>query len=514
MNYTRGHGKTRCKTIKKYPADVRHQNSKVHTSQATQNLPCIGQECHEVAEFIESLMDDSVNPCTDLYRHVCARWIKDTKRPSSFMTDAAQDFSETLHEALSRAYLHGENHELMQNAAIFYNSCLTYLEKDARIKATTDELFEALNISVSKWLIRDDPMQFFRDVLRLSLVHRFHTLLAFIVIEDSGIVSLKVTRWYPLHNFIPPGHMDRLKEYVSRFITVVGKDKASDARRRRDSHSGQESRNFTNANDSEQRLQDAECETFPAKTWIEVLRQELSLTENVPIIVSGMYTICKELNEVLVQANLKKKAVLCNSGKKVTPTDFVSNVVNLYVRDIKNCLLPSVDSRADLGLKQLLLGTDLAAHRSIIVVPPTFTVPPWYYRHVEDDKYINIAMIQDCYARHSASLHTKLNDTQFDHAFSVMESLRVAYEVKRHYDRDLVSRYKPRLISSNLLFYKRACLMLCTTQDTTPFDLHTTDFETAYASCILAAANAPTFIDIFGCDAGDTMTVISSCYVH
>ncbi|KAL3183547.1 hypothetical protein MRX96_033655 [Rhipicephalus microplus] len=602
------------------------------TTTKTDAVNVVKQRLILVAEFIESLMDDSVNPCTDFYRHVCARWIKDTKRPSSFMTDAAQDFSETLHEALSRAYLHGENHELMQNAAIFYNSCLTYLEKDARIKATTDELFEALNISVSKWLIRDDPMQFFRDVLRLSLVHRFHTLLAFSVIEDSGIVSLKVTRWYPLHNFIPPGHMDRLKEYVSRFITVVGKDKASDAVVEEILILDKNREIFTNANDSEQRLQDAECETFPAKTWIEVLRQELSLTENVPIIVSGMYTLCKELNEVLVQAklvaralymlalvsrsvlsvdhvqnedrdaysvrhkcyvemqfafedtwlhllsgilnvtkgveevvdaymattrerlksrvaawtwmaeedrraaikqlnkihlvrfygaSLKKKAVLCNSGKKVTPTDFVSNVVNLYVRDIKNCLLPSVDSRADLGLKQLLLGTDLAAHRSIIVVPPTFTVPPWYYRHVEDDKYINIAMfvthlahrvlssaifgrladtygwsnatlanyfrIQDCYARHSASLHTKLNDTQFAHAFSVMESLRVAYEVKRHYDRDL---------------------------DTTPFDLHTTDFETAYASCILAAANAPTFIDIFGCDAGDTMTVISSCYVH
>ncbi|KAL1425619.1 hypothetical protein MTO96_019044 [Rhipicephalus appendiculatus] len=612
----------------------------------------------KVAELIESLMDHSVDPCTDFYRHVCGRWVKDTKRPSSFMIDAAQDFSDTLHEALSRAHLHGENHELMQNAAIFYNSCLTYHEKDADIKATTDELFEALNISVSKWLNENDPMQFFRDVLRLSLVNRFHTLLAFSVFEDSGIVSLKVTRWYPLHNFIPPGRMDRLKVYVSRFVNVVGKDKASDAVVEEILILDKNRAIFTYADDSEQKLQDVECETFPGKTWIEVLRKELSLAENVPIVTTGMESICKELNEVLVNtksvaralymlalvsrsvlhvdytrsedrdaypvrhkcyldmqfafedtwlhllggllnitkgilevvdaymaitgeqlksrvaawtwmaeedrqaamkqltkihlvrfygASMTKQAVQCSSGKKLTSTDFVLNVVNLYVRDIKNCLLPSVDRREDLGLKQFWLGTDLVAYRSDVVVPPMFAVPPLYYRHVEDDKFINIVVlvthlarrvlssaifgqlantygwsngtfanysrIQDCYARNSASLHTKLNDSQFDRAFSVMESLRVAYAAKRHYDRDIVSRNKPRLISSNLLFYKRACLTLCTAQGA-PFDLYTVDFETAYASCLFAAANAPTFIDIFGCHAGDTMTAISSCYVH
>ncbi|XP_037525609.1 endothelin-converting enzyme 2-like [Rhipicephalus sanguineus] len=584
----------------------------------------------QVAELTESLMDHSVNPCTDFYGHVCGQWIKNTKRPSSFMIDVAQNFSDTLHEALSRPHLHGDNHELMQDAAIFYNSCLTYLKRDADIKASTDELFEALNISVSKWLNENDPMQFFRDILRLSLVNRFHTLVAFSVIEDSGNVTLKVTRWYPLHNFIPPESMDRVKEYVNRLFKVVGEDKASDTVVEEVLKLDKNRGIFVDADDSGPKLQDVQCQTFPGKTWIEVLHKELSLAENVPVVTTGMDTICKELNEVLVKtksvaralymvalvsrsvldvdytqsgnsdayrvrrkcylemqfafedtwlhllsgllnvtkgneevidaymgitgkqvksrvaawtwmaeedrraaieqftrirmvrfygASMRKQAVRCSSRKKVTSTDFVSNVVNLYVRDIKSCLLPSVDRRDDLGLKRFLLGTDLVAYHSNVVVPPMFVLPPLYYRHVEDDKFINIAVfvnnlaskviystldrgadtygwsngtsanysrIQDCYARQTANLHAKLNDSQFDRAFSVMESLRIAYAAKRQYDRDLDA----------------------------PVDLNTMDFESAYASCLFAAASAPTFIDIFGCQAEDTMTAISSCYVH
>ncbi|KAH6924855.1 hypothetical protein HPB50_025732 [Hyalomma asiaticum] len=242
----------------------------------------------------------------------------------------------------------------------------------------------------------------------------------------------------------------------------------------------------------------------------------------------------------------RQRAVQCSSGRELTSAGFVSNMAKLYVRDIRNCLLPSGHTGDDLALKQLFLGTDVTMHGSKVVVPFMFFVPPLYYRHVEDDNFINVATfgmhlaskvihsildrgadthgwsngtfasylkIQDCYALESAKLHGKLNDSQFDHALSFMESLRVAYALKRHYDRDLVNRNTPRLISSNVMFYKLACLALCTSHDA-PFDLNTLDFESAYASCLLGAANAPTFIDIFGCRAGDTMTAIRSCYAH
>ncbi|XP_065310553.1 neprilysin-1-like isoform X2 [Dermacentor albipictus] len=634
------------------------------TRQATRNLPCVGQECHEVVEFTESLMDHNVNPCSDFYRHVCGRWINNTKRPSSFMIDVAKNFSETLHEVLVRAHVHGENHELMQNAAIFYNSCITYLKADADIQASTDELFKALNISISKWLTETNPMQFFREVLRLSLVNRFHTLLAFSVIDDKGNMSLKVRRYYPLHIYATPDRKENFHEYMNRFIKVIGKDYASDTVVEEVLSLDKNRKNVTEDGEPEMRLSEIECQSFPGKTWIEVLQKELSLPENVSIITVGINTICGELSDVLVNtksaaralyimalvsrsvlqqdymlsdnrdayavrnacyqmmrlafedtwlhllssllsinkgieeivdvyvttiaeeiksrvanwtwmadedrraaleklarirlvrfygASMTKQAVQCSSGRKVTSAGFVSNVVNLYVRDLKNCLFLSVDRSDDLGLEELLLGTNLMVHSAkfAVVVPPMFAVPPMFYRHVEDDKFINVAVLgiqlvrkvlslivdrgartkggatagwsnstltvysafQDCYARESAKLHAKLNDDQFDHAFSVMESLRIAYAVKRRYDRDIVSRKKPRLVSSNSMLYKRACLTLCTAQGA-PRDGNTLDFETAYASGLLAAANAPMFIDIFGCQAGDTMAAINSCHVH
>ncbi|XP_037580664.1 neprilysin-1 [Dermacentor silvarum] len=633
------------------------------TRQATTNLPCIGQECQEVVEFTESLMDPNVNPCSDFYRHVCGRWINNTKRPSSFMIDAANNFSETLHEALIRAPVHGENRELIQNAAIFYNSCLTYLKTDADIQASTDELFKALNISLSKWLTETDPMQFFREILRLSLVNRFHTLLAFSVIDDKANVSLKVERWHPLHNSLTPERNESFHEYMSRLIKAIGKDYATDAVVEEVLNLDRNRENITEKDGQPKtRLPEVECQTFPGKTWMEVLQKDLSLPENVSIITVSINTICKELNDVLVKtksaaralyiialvsrsvleldymlsenrdalavrnvcyqmmqpafedtwlhlissllsitkwieeivdaymttiaeqikirvanwawmaeedrratlkklakihlvrfygASMTKQAVQCSSGRKVTSAGFVSNVVNLYVRDIKKCLFLAVDRSDDLGLEKMLLGTDLIVNRAkvAVVLPPMFAVPPMFYRHVKDDKFINIAVLgiqlarkvlfiivdrgartettagwsngtlknyvafQDCYARESAKLHAKLNDHQFDHAFSVMESLRIAYAVKRHYDRDIVSRNKPRLTSSNLMFYKRACLTMCTAQGA-PRDGNTLDFETAYASGLFGAANAPMFLDIFGCQAGDAMAAINSCHVN
>ncbi|KAH6924856.1 hypothetical protein HPB50_025733 [Hyalomma asiaticum] len=452
-------------------------------SRATKNLPCIGQQCQEVVEFTESLMDHSVSPCTDFYRHVCGLWIKDTKRPSSFMIDVAQNFSDTLHEAFSRANIHGGNHELMQNVATFYNSCLTYLERDADIKASTDELFE-----------------FFHNILRLSLVNRFHTLLAFSVIDDDGNVTLKVTRWHPLYDLIQPQRTDSLKKYVSRFIKVVGKDNASDAIVEEVLKLDENRPMLMDIGELGPKLQDVQCENFPGKTWIEVLHKELSLAGNVPIITAGMGTICKELNAVLVKTNSvakalyvlalvsanilhveykqsenrdtytvrhrcyvqmqfafedtwlhllsvllnitkriegvvdaymativgqvksgmaawtwmseedrhaaleqfakihlvrfysgsmtalhRQRAVQCSSGRELTSAGFVSNMAKLYVRDIRNCLLPSGHTGDDLALKQLFLGTDVTMHGSKVVVPFMFSVPPLYYRHVEDD---------------------------------------------------------------------------------------------------------------------------------
>ncbi|KAK8774252.1 hypothetical protein V5799_011210 [Amblyomma americanum] len=252
---------------------------------------------------------------------------------------------------------------------------------------------------------------------------------------------------------------------------------------------------------------------------------------------------------------MSKEAIQCTSGRQVSDTSFVSNMVRLKYRDVSNCTSLSV-SRNEALIRQILLGNELTVDpsRLMVTLPPMYVVPPMYYRQVEDDKFINIAVLgtqfarkvvslvdrssslqattgatknatsswskgtlanysafQDCYNNKSAHLHEKLNGEQFDDAFSVMASMHIAFEGKRDYERDYVKKSTNRMRASNAILYKRACLSLCTARGAAQ-DANTLDYTTAYAACLFGAANAPSFAETFDCKPEETMSSIGRCY--
>lgn len=641
--------------------------------------PCVSVECQKVVRLTESFMDHSVSPCRDFYRHVCGHWMRDSRHPSSFMIDVARNLTDVWYQAFTKDYTTGDYHELRQGAALFYRSCLTFLAQQTDIAAAAQELFKALNLSVSKWLAETSYKHFFHSVLYLSLVSRFPTLLSIDATISETNKTLQIRRWPPFHALVRPMYHDQLSEYMRNAVKVIGKEQASDVVIKEVL-----SLDITRAkraildDTSEQRLDDTRCRGFAAKFWRKVLEKDLSLPEQVTITIVQPDAICKDLNAVLVNtrsvarpvyilslvvghilkydyelsknraaeainnvcymataeahediwlhlmssflyinkeievafdayinfiaasmkiavrsrswmserdrsatlgklsrihtsrfygADMTEQAVECYSSKQIKVDGFVSNMVALRTRDVKKCLFVPGINISGYNDRRILMGrgifTDPVSLR--VYVPASFAVAPLYYRRVNGDKFVNIAVVvmhmarkvlalldrktfnpamttaggiapadnkttdagshwnvstlanyssmQRCYSRVSRSFHEHLRDDQFDDAFSVVEAMRLAHDAKCAYDRRIVAKKKPRVRSSDAVFFKRACLSLCTSRNASRDDTNTLDFATAYASCLFGVASLPQFAEAFGCKPGDPMWTINSCCV-
>ncbi|KAK8786145.1 hypothetical protein V5799_007493 [Amblyomma americanum] len=633
-----------------------------------------------VVRLTDSYIDHNVGPCRDFYRHVCVRWMQDTKNPSSFMIDVTRNLTEVWHQALTKDYSKGDYYELRQNAAFFYRSCLTFMEQQTDIAASAQELFKALNLPVSKWLTETSWEQFFHNVLHLSLLSRFHTLVCIEAILSETNRTLQIRRQPPFHDLVRPMYHDHLANYVRHAVKVIGKDQASDAVIEEVLNLDiTRAKRTIQGTTSEKRLDDITCQSFPVELWRKVLQKDLPLPEKITITITQSGEICEDLQAVLVDthsaarpiyiltllaghvlkydyelsenraadaiknvcylatteayediwlylmssflsinkaieeafdtymdfivarmnilvrrrswmsdhdrkatveklsrvrmsrfygADMTEQAIQCHSSKPVEINGFVSSMVALRARDVKNCLFLAAINSSSYNDRKILLGSEMVADPESlkVYVPASFAVPPLYYRHVKDDQFINIAVVvvhlarkvlslldrktfnsaatttavmaavsnetttglgshwsqstlknyssmQQCYARVSTNYHEHLRDDQFDDAFSVVEAIRLAHDAKQEYDRYIVTKNKPRVLSSNAAFFKRSCLSLCTSRNASRDGPNTLDFTTAYASCLLGMASLPQFAEAFGCKPGDPMWSISRCCV-
>ncbi|KAH7933677.1 hypothetical protein HPB49_015626 [Dermacentor silvarum] len=186
------------------------------------------------------------------------------------------------------------------------------------------------------------------------------------------------------------------------------------------------------------------------------------------------------------------------------------------------------------------LAVDPAAGK--IMVPHMFAVPPMFFDDLPGASYANIALLgvqmarkalglligtqaagsswsnetataygalRKCYADQSAAFHAPLEtEQQFDEAVAAAVAIRLAY------------RYKPLIgegssvddakLSSEELFFKRACLSLCAGGKPRQ-DFNSLEKDVASAACTLAASSMPEFHKTFGCRDDDPMVAPKLC---
>lgn len=642
------------------------------------SLPCVGEECHEVVLKADWLMDRHIKPCRDFYRHVCHHWIDKpaNKPPTSFMIDMAHNYTKIWHRKLTEDHIKGDYAPLKQDASQFYHSCLVFYEAPLDVDAVTEELFHALQLPLNKWLKEKRPENFFHDIIRLSVVNRFHSLVSTTPIVTDSDKTLLIRRESPFHLLVNPIHERHLGQYARGVLKAIGKKQASDAiidevlkldlkRARMVVEDGR----------TERSIEEFDCQRFPTSMWRRALRKALSAKEQeVHVEIEAPDIICEDLNAVLVRtttlarplyvlallavpvltydyelsgerdwvavkgacyratgvafedvwlqllssflavsnsvekavdaymdliklrvrdhlrdrnwmseqdrsatlgrlakvrltrfrgAGLTVRAVMCYSDKFSVTANFTSNMVALRSRDVQKCLFYPEFSGSDARVVQILAGTDVVADPGTLTVylPVSFTIPPMYHRRVDNDKFVNTALmgvqlarkvmsllgrksfnppavvdngtttpsaakpdgwrpgtlnnytaIQKCYEGVSASYHRRLDDSQFDDAFAVVDAVRLAYAAKREYDVDVVRRNEKRLTDSNAAFFKLACLSLCASRDVVP-DANALDFEASYAACLFGVSALPQFAQAFQCRSGDRMWNLNRCCV-
>lgn len=643
---------------------------------ATDNLPCVSQECQEVVAMTERLLDQDVRPCDDFYRHVCGHWIKNVTHPSSFMVDAERNFSLARHQALMRNYGTGSEHVLLNASAAFYQSCLAFLGNKVDAKAATEELFKELNITVSEWQAQADPKWFFAKVIHLSLVHRFHTLLSIgILARENATMTILVERTKPLYALAKPGNDAALATYLRELLMTISKKLADDKIIEEVLKLDRSRPNETLDLDEIKKvgLEPTACPEFSSALWTETVGRYMGINGSRFARVMNYDSVCDDLENVLVSTKSKarplylllivstdvlrydfplhagraehvvrelcyraiaeafgvlwqplmsrflqvsesveqqvdhyvgyakaymnklvhtrtwmgeadrnatlakiakmrvarfhggvmaKRDVDCFGKKSVTSAGFVSNMVRLRtVQDVKNCTFIA-PNRTEGRIRLKLLDTTLAMDRDAltVVLPHFFAVPPMFYRQVNDDEFINIAVtgtqlarrlfslidrtsvdtppstgaenvtrlargwsfgtlanfsaIQRCYERVTKfkGFHEPLTDAQFDEVFNVMDAVRMGHAGKNEFEPELVAKNKHRVRASDAMFFKRVCLSLCTHRDAPP-NANVPGFATAYASCLFAVASLPQFAQAFRCDSSDIMWRINRCCV-
>ncbi|XP_065299858.2 uncharacterized protein [Dermacentor albipictus] len=186
------------------------------------------------------------------------------------------------------------------------------------------------------------------------------------------------------------------------------------------------------------------------------------------------------------------------------------------------------------------LAIDPAAGK--ITVPHMFAVPPVFFDDLSGASYPNIALLgvqmarkmlglligsqvagyswsnetataysalRKCYADRSAAFHAPLEtEQQFDEAVAAALAIKLAY------------RYRPLMgegssvddpkVSSEGLFFKRACLSLCAGGQLRQ-DFNSLERDVASAACTLAASSMPEFHKTFRCRDQDPMAAPKLC---
>ncbi|KAK8774253.1 hypothetical protein V5799_011212 [Amblyomma americanum] len=272
----------------------------LHTEEMI-DLACVSNACRQVAAYLESVVDPSVSPCDDFYRHVCGRWQRTSPPLRSFMAEVAHNFSETRHAALVRERQEGA---VERAASLLYRSCLDFYGRPADLVAAARSLFKELDISPQSWMKETTPEAFFADILRLSFVYRFNSLFK---------ITSRTTR-NETHYIIdrPPSfaqrtgadhaNVDTLRQYLrSLLVAAAHENVTSSVLEQVAILDSERSRNTSTEASRQGKLAELTCGSLSGPTWVDVLAQLRAVPDVAFVEARQFGAICKDLTLVLVE---------------------------------------------------------------------------------------------------------------------------------------------------------------------------------------------------------------------
>ncbi|KAK8758193.1 hypothetical protein V5799_004171 [Amblyomma americanum] len=239
-------------------------------------------------------------------------------------------------------------------------------------------------------------------------------------------------------------------------------------------------------------------------------------------------------------------------GRLLVTNSFIENYVDIYKLETHPSCIGNSTKSLIVKNSKYLMGTEISVlhNKKIVVLPQFLGTEPIYYASVIED-FINIATVATLALRKFARLANErhesvpgqnntspswsersaagyadiarclsdrykfpgspLTEEQFDDAFSVIDAIEAARNIKIEYDEDAVKRDRRRAVATNALFFRRACLPLCGSVNATP-GRNDLSHPAAHAGCNFGVAKLPEFHQAFSCRGRHRMLPLRDCF--
>ncbi|KAL3195644.1 hypothetical protein MRX96_001777 [Rhipicephalus microplus] len=138
------------------------------------------QQCLEAKEYLDSLLNDTKNPCTDFYGYVCSSW---RSKGGSFHTEATREALFRLNRTLLHLGPITRTEEIRQGMHLLkpiYSGCYTFMSKEIPLKDALEET------------------QTYLDIMQLMRASNFFDVVRFLVRQSLqiGVATLFRIRFF------------------------------------------------------------------------------------------------------------------------------------------------------------------------------------------------------------------------------------------------------------------------------------------------------------------------------
>lgn len=282
----------------------------IFTTPSTPTKACLKPACRGVLEYMDSIVDKSVKPCHDFYRHVCGRWLGNTAQPgplaSSFMAEVLRNYTARRHRAMmARKEALAEPADSVSR---YYRNCVAYLGVSRTIREIVDKVLEVSGTNLDSWLKMSSEETFLK-LLQLSFFSRLNALFRVTagVIENKNKTCLVIDRWISFKNQLPKtGKEGQGNTYLTAVLKGIGTDTVNDTLIAQchalDNSIGLNETLLHRLRPSLAPASAADCAEFPPDKWIQGTKshENVKLPNGTDVLASDFKATCNDVKSVLL----------------------------------------------------------------------------------------------------------------------------------------------------------------------------------------------------------------------
>lgn len=261
---------------------------------------CVTPACHGVLEYMDAIVDKSVKPCHDFYRHVCGRWLRIASMPdlpaTSFMADVVRNYTARRHRDLMARQALAEPADSVSR---YYGNCVAYLSVSRTAREIADKVLEVSGTNLQSWLKMSSD-ETFSKLLKFSFLYRLHALFRVSTGTTQNKIYLAIDRWRSFKARLPEtGKDNQGKIYLAAVLKSIGNDEAVIA----PSQALDDSIGLNETLRSPlEPTSAADCAEFPPDKWIQETNSQdkIKLPTGTNVLARNFKDTCNDLRSVIL----------------------------------------------------------------------------------------------------------------------------------------------------------------------------------------------------------------------